>query len=114
MTQVRGSGTALSIRWDLAELLTGKEADLYAKKQGAVLNTRPYYIANDSHKLKTYDLSSKSAIVVVASDGATKAVTPAQLKLQFGAYKARPWFLYVVDGTVRRMVQVYLPPTPAR
>lgn len=113
ITRISGSGNDLALRWDQAELLTGSDADLYAKKNGAVINTRLYYLANDTHTTKVYDISPKVIVEVAASDGTTSTLTAAQFAKRWnagGEIRTRPWFLSLRSGDVVRLVQVVLPP----
>lgn len=103
-----------SLRWDLAELLTGKEADLYAKKQGKVMADKLYYIANATKSTTTYDISSKCVIELTGEDGTKSTVSPKDLQ---GLYQKNPehmksltWFISEDNDTVTKLQQVVLPP----
>jgi hypothetical protein len=113
ITKVTGSGSSLHVTYDPAELLTGKEADLYALKSGKAINTELYYVANATHKLKTYPLSSKAQVVMASSDGATSTVTLQDLQSGFGKggtlFKAT-WWVFIKGSTIVRLEQVVLPP----
>lgn len=117
VTKVDGSGKNLWLKWDQAELLTGNEADLFAKKNGQIMATEAYYIANDTHKTKSYDISSKAVIVVYESDGTSSTMSPGEYIQDWkasGPSRKRPWWLFVHDGVVTRMEQVVLPSSTGR
>jgi hypothetical protein len=111
VTKVGKSG--LSLRWDLAELLTGKEADLYAKKQGKVMADAPYCIANETDDTDVYDVSNKAVIKIIES-GLKKTITPAELKKRYdakpGVIQHATWIMVEQDNVVTSLEQVVLPP----
>ncbi len=112
VTAVGGSGKDMYLKWDQAELLTGNDADVYAKKNGAVVNTRLYYIANDTHKTKTYDVSSKATFEMAGADGTVSKLSAPEFAAQWkagGAIRKTPWWLFARQGNVVRLVQVVLP-----
>lgn len=104
----------LSLRWDLAELLTGKEADLHAKKQGKVMADKLYYIANATKTTDTYDVSPKCVIELTAEDGSTSTIAPTDLLALYEKnpehMKSLTWFITEDDDVVTKLQQVVLPP----
>lgn len=111
VTKVGKSG--LSLRWDLADLVTGTQADLYAQRKGKLVRDKLFYVANDTHKIVIYDVSPKAAITVAGARGKMSRMKPAEFKRRYDAAPAKiraiTWFAWVAGGTVTRLTQVVLP-----
>lgn len=99
--------TATVVSFDLAELLTGAEAEAAAAEDGAEVEN-DFYIRNRNDRLRTVRLRDDAAVRVVDCEAGCELVVADRATLQNRPTPTPVW-LTVADGVVTAVEEQYLP-----